>query len=206
MHWNVPLNLYQRVVFVDWHGVLSSRTFWSSVQGAERNRHQLSKKLKWLFQSAAIDNWMLGYLDTDYILRMIGITADDAKVLRQTVLRECRTARPRAEVVQQVKELRSRNLVVLASDNMDCFAQAVLVRRDLPRIFDDYLISSELKALKRDPHAFFGPWLSAAGLSFQDAILIDDSDENCSAFVSAGGRAVLFDGSIESAAAVGRYC
>jgi hypothetical protein len=38
--------------------------------------------------------------------------------------------------------------------------------------------------------AFFGPWLTAHGAGFADAVLIDDRADNCAAFAREGGAAI----------------
>ena len=74
---------------------------------------------------------------------------------------------------------------------MDCFVAAARARRDIG-FCDELLASSDLGVLKaEDPARFFGPWLDRHGLSFADAILVDDSPRNCVAFELYGGRAEL---------------
>jgi hypothetical protein len=41
-----------------------------------------------------------------------------------------------------------------------------------------------------DPRAFFGPWPTTYGLSFADAVLIDERADNCAAFTGQGGAAI----------------
>ena len=98
-----------------------------------------------------------------------------------------------AKALDMFRELRSGNLVVLATDNMDCFAEALSTRKFAAGIFDDVLCSSELKCLKEHPREFFGPWLAKHGMRFADAILIDDNPANCTAFELAGGQTVLYN-------------
>lgn len=96
-------------------------------------------------------------------------------------------------------------MVVVATDNMDCFARAFELarsrwtrrRRDRETlagwavICDDFICSSQVGALKgKDPRAFFGPWLTAHGVNFTDAVLIDDRADNCTAFARQGGTAI----------------
>jgi FMN phosphatase YigB (HAD superfamily) len=56
---------------------------------------------------------------------------------------------------------------------------------------DDIVCSSDVGTLKSEnPHAFFGPWLARSGLTFADAVLIDDRTDNCEAFAAQGGQAL----------------
>jgi hypothetical protein len=96
-------------------------------------------------------------------------------------------------------------MVVVATDNMDCFVRAfehARHRRYRPKreretladwavICDDIICSSRAGALKsEDPQGFFGPWLAAHEVGFTDAVLIDDRADNCAAFISQGGTAI----------------
>jgi FMN phosphatase YigB (HAD superfamily) len=196
--WNLPINYYDKVVFVDWHGVLSSRPFWSSLKGEERRQLHLAKLIPEIFQSYLVDLWMCGETSTAGVLRSAGVAESDIHRLTTAVFRECQTARPRQDLMKEIRSMRQRSLVVLASDNMDCFSQAIKIRSNLSSIFDDYLVSSDLGVLKAQPIDFFGPWLEASGLQFEQAVLIDDSLENCRAFEAVGGKAIVFDGSVKS--------
>src|ERR1051326_2047175 len=96
-------------------------------------------------------------------------------------------------------------MVVIATDNMDCFARAFARARarrrrppgtretltDWAFICDDIICSSQTRALKsEDPAAFFGPWLACHEISFTDAILIDDPADNLPPFARHGGAII----------------
>jgi hypothetical protein len=101
-----------------------------------------------------------------------------------------------------LRTIKTHVLVVLATDNMDCFAitfnrargrrrnptPASETLADWATICDDIISSSEVAALKaEEPRRFFGPWLSRHGLTFRDAALVDDRADNCEAFATCGG-------------------
>jgi FMN phosphatase YigB (HAD superfamily) len=109
------------------------------------------------------------------------------------------------ELFGVLRVIRAEAMVVIATDNMDCFARAFEHARrrrhrlkqeretlaDWAVICDDIICSSEAGALKsEDPGIFFGPWLDAHGVDFADAMLIDDRADNCAAFTSQGGTAI----------------
>lgn len=82
--------------------------------------------------------------------------------------------------------------VVVATDNMDCFASAARANRQLATRFDDVICSSDVGLLKRDdPKKFFSAFLDKIAGSLDDSILVDDSAVNCETFAAAGGRAIL---------------
>jgi len=118
---------------------------------------------------------------------------------------DCARMTVNAELFEVLRVIRAEAMVVVATDNMDCFARAFEharhTRRRLKRdretladwavICDDIICSSQAGALKsEDPQVFFGPWLAAHGVGFTDAVLIDDRADNCAAFTSQGGTAI----------------
>ncbi|WP_327116931.1 hypothetical protein OHB12_06100 [Nocardia sp. NBC_01730] len=200
-----------RVIFCDWHGVLCRKPFWHSI--TDNTTHPLhtilTRELDRLFTTGNREGreWMCGtrssrdilttlaahhrHLDVDQLLTQL---ADDiARMpIDQPLLRALRRARTYATVV-------------LATDNIDLFESvfrtAALGRNerrsgmatlpDAAAAFDDILSSSDTGVLKsEDPQSFFGPWLTKAGLSFTDALLIDDRTDNCTAFELHAGAAI----------------
>ena len=118
---------------------------------------------------------------------------------------DCARMQVNVELFDMLHMMRAEAIVVVATDNMDCFARvfehARHRRRRLNRaretladwavICDDIMCSSQTGALKgEDPQAFFGPWLAAHGVGFTDAVLIDDRADNCAAFTREGGAAI----------------
>jgi hypothetical protein len=106
-----------------------------------------------------------------------------------------------------LRHVKSTAMVVLATDNMDCFQQTFdHVRKRTRRptaesetladwavICDDIVCSSEVGALKaEDPVGFFGDFLVRHGLSFADAALVDDRADNCQAFAEQGGTPIQY--------------
>ncbi|MGH3449253.1 MAG: hypothetical protein ACRDQW_00695, partial [Haloechinothrix sp.] len=73
-------------------------------------------------------------------------------------------------------------------------------RRDL-RFADGLLSSSDLGVLKaEDPGRFFGPWLTSRGLGFDSAVLVDDNQDNCTAFQTHSGAAIHVTSPAQAAA------
>jgi FMN phosphatase YigB (HAD superfamily) len=205
------LRLFSRVVFVDWYGVLSLDPFWTSI--LESSSHpvhaELAAKVRTVFaDESTVNDWMRGVLSAHDVITRMGIGLDRRfrhDFLARRLDLDCARMRVNVELLQVLRNLRPAVLVVLATDNMDCFArtfgQSHARRRRSPaasdrladwaRICDDIVCSSEVGTLKaEDPARFFGPFFAEYGLSFSDALLIDDRVENCAAFRREGGSAV----------------
>jgi len=210
------LALWRRVVFVDWHGVLSRAPYWSTILSDRRHPlHQaLRARLGRLFSDAdLLGGWMTGQLSTTDVVDRLGITEGTRYTpehLRRHLERDCRTMRVNTDLLTVLRVARDRAFVVIATDNVDCFAETfrrITARRtgrpdalaEVPppdsfaawaATCDDLVCSSEVGALKADPLAFFGAYLRACDLGFADALLIDDRSDNCEAFRAAGGTAL----------------
>lgn len=203
--------LWRRVVFVDWHGVLSRDPFWISILGGNHPlKSRLETELAQIFSrdSSTAHEWMRGRLSSAQIISDMNIELgrhyrDD--FLHRRLDSDCRLMRVNTELFEILRALRARALIVIATDNMDCFARAFEYIRSRPRrvpevpqtftdwafFCDDIVCSSDVGRLKsEDPEGFFGPWLSVRGLSFADALLIDDRADNCEVFAQRGGHAV----------------
>jgi hypothetical protein len=208
------LDLWRRAVFVDWHGVLSRSRFWASILDDEGHplRSQLQTGLDRLFgDDERLAGWMTGKHSADQVVEGLGIEPVGrytTSYLRLQLDRDCRTMPVNVTLMRMLRAVRDRAFVVIATDNSDSFAQTY--RRSAARrghwretkaqtlaawatCADDLICSSEVGTCKaEDPDAFFGPYLRASGLGFEDSLLIDDAEHNCEAFRSLGGTAICW--------------
>lgn len=202
--------LSARVIFSDWHGVLSREPFWTSIRGSATHplHRQLEERMAWAFTSNIADDWMKGLLSSDQVIAELGIQLrgrgqDD--FLARRLDADLARMKVNVEVFDTLRAARAEAMVVIATDNMDCFARAFARARarrrrapgaretltDWAFICDDIICSSQAQALKsEDPAAFFGPWLARHEIGFTDAVLIDDRADNLAAFASHGGTTI----------------
>lgn len=204
------LLLWKHVIFVDWHGVLSRDPFWTSIRKniAHPVRPQLEAKMDEMFSNTSANEWMRGNLSSQDVISNMKIWLDRRfreDFLVRRLHSDCARMRVNVELFEVLRSLKSRAIVVLATDNMDCFSRTFdrarsRGRRPAPEsetladwalVCDDIICSSNVGALKaEDPVSFFGPWLDEYGRDFSDALLIDDRADNCDAFRGQGGSAV----------------
>jgi hypothetical protein len=201
-----------RVIFSDWHGVLSHDPFWTSIRNSATHplHAQLEAGMAGVFASErnTANEWMKGLLSSDQVITEMGIQLNgrfrDDFLARRLDL-DCAKMKVNVELFEILRHLRAEAMVVIATDNMDCFACAFEHARTRKRhrnkaretltdwavICDDIICSSQAGALKsEDPQTFFGPWLTAHGVGFIDAVLIDDRADNCATFTAQGGTAI----------------
>ena len=208
------LPLWNRVVFVDWHGVLSRDPFWLSIleRPAHPLRPALSARLNHIFgPDGDLNTWMLGRRTAEEVVSGMNIRLDrrfKADFLLRRLVSDCGRMRVNVELVELLQWARTCAFVVIATDNVDSFVRAFETARghrrrpvdpDEPHdtferaahAWDDLICSSEVGTLKsHNPAGFFGSWLRAHHLSFSSALLIDDRADNCAAFTEHGGAAV----------------
>lgn len=207
------LPLWPRVVFVDWHGVLSRDPFWVSIRESATHplRDQLEAGLADIFAkgSTAANEWMKGLLSSEEVIATMGIQLDRRfrdDFLSRRLYVDCARMRVNVDLFEVLRNIKVQACVVIATDNMDCFVRTFEHVRargrlkpkaetlaDWAVICDDIICSSEVGALKaEDPAGFFGPWLASHDLRFSDSVLIDDRADNCAAFASQGGTPVQY--------------
>jgi hypothetical protein len=201
-----------RVIFSDWHGVLSRDPFWTSIRNSATHplHAQLEAGMAGVFASErnTANEWMKGLLSSDQVITEMGIQLNgrfrDDFLPRRLDL-DCVRMKVNVDLFEVLRHIRAEAMVVIATDNMDCFARAFEHARnrkqhrkkaretlaDWAVICDDIICSSQAGALKsEDPQAFFGPWMTDHGVDFTDAVLIDDRADNCATFTAQGGAAI----------------
>ncbi len=186
-------------VFVDWHGVLSSDPFWWTILANASHwfHERLSAEVAHLFaeRRPLVDAWMRGHVNAPAVVDTLA-APQDGRCANEYLLRrlraDCARMRVREAILDAVQRLPQLTLLVIATDNMDCFAESVSRIRPL-RSFHGVLCSSDLGVLKaEDPERFFGSLVRSHGLEPRDTLLVDDSASNCAAFEKWGGRALQF--------------
>ncbi|MGO4299390.1 hypothetical protein [Leifsonia sp. RAF41] len=195
--------LFRRVVFVDWHGVLSNLNFWDSIE--KNHKHPYHRAVDAVRQrifdgdTAMLQSWMRGEVTTNEVVRSAAmLRVEDRRFrprfLERRLLEECVREPLNASLVRALRELAASWQIVIATDNMDFFQEMAWARRDIRSFADGIISSATVGVLKAEsPERFFGPWLRQRGIDVRNAVLIDDSRANCDAFERFGGTAILVD-------------
>lgn len=188
-----------RAVFIDWHGVLSDDLFWWTIVSSPDHwfHADLAGAVHELFteRRSLVESWMRGQATAEEVVATLR-GPDDKRCREGYLLRrlraDCARMRVRSTVLDVVRALPPLTLTLIATDNMECFAESA-GRIPPLHAFDGVACSSDLGVLKaEDPEAFFGAVLSDHGLEPHHALLVDDSAANCGAFEAWGGTALHF--------------
>ncbi|MEV4237142.1 hypothetical protein AB0J47_18410 [Nocardia sp. NPDC049737] len=212
----------RRVVFVDWWGVLSHDFYWQSICADPHHpiREQLMQYIGEILTDNSIrgDEWMRGLRSSQQVIAAMNLTPTaglDEGFLLDTLIRDCAAMSVNTELAALLAEIREQAFIVVATDNIDCFADtfrraqraaapwfgAAATLTNAVGLFDDLICSSDVGVCKKDdPNRFFGGWLDAHGLTIAEATLIDDKTTNCDAFDLHGGTAVRWDANRDSIA------
>lgn len=196
----LPLPLWGTAVFLDWYGTLSTSRFWEGI--TESETHPLAGRLGaavtdlFVNRKDLLAQWMRGHLTDEEVCETLEVPLPRSyrpDFLRRSLLEDCRAATIDPDMLAIAAELRHSSYIAVASDNMSCFAEAPPAVLYHGLRIDGLLVSSEIGALKsEDPNAFFGPFLTERGLTFQDAVLIDDCANTCKIFQSLGGTGIHY--------------
>jgi hypothetical protein len=126
----LPLSFHKRVIFVDWHGVLSRDPFWLSITNKARHplRAQLNTQVSKIFSHGSmVDEWMRGAITSQDIIRMMQVKTDQrfrSDFLARRLISDCAQMKVHERLARFLEQCTQRATVVLATDNMDCFAAA----------------------------------------------------------------------------------
>ncbi len=187
----------KKVIFIDWHGVISDDIFWSQILNNTKHPYnsQLDKIVGSIFNSSMIlRQWMKGNISSLDIIRQFyfsKIQATNDTYWLDELKQSCASPSFSKELVNIMRNLKDEYFIVLATDNMDCFYDKICKNTEF-QFLDDILCSSEIGFLKgENPKSFFLPWLDKNNLYISESILIDDRAPNCLAFENIGGSSYI---------------
>ena len=100
---------------------------------------------------------------------------------------------PDQKTIALIRSLKSRYRVVLLSNAMSGYLRYALDKCGIADLFDDVIVSAEVKLVKPDP-AIFRLALNRAGVAPADALMIDDVQKNLDGAKTVGIDGHLFRG------------
>ena len=185
-----------KVIFVDWNGTLSNSKFWEQLNDPVHDLHKLHSQLEtWLFKEhySLVDDWMLGKTSAEEICERIGegINKKPQEIFRELTV-SCKNMKLcDSRIPGILKRLKVAGIeIAIASDNMDVFRRFTIPALKLNQIFDGFLLSNEIGSYKYEARErklpFFDNYLKTRKASYEDVVLLDDSEEKTGTFKNSG--------------------
>lgn len=185
-----------KVIFLDWNKTLSYSRFWSQLanQNHPYNRYR-GLITQWVFEKNIdlVNNWMRGKFTSEDVCKKIEeIAGIDSKIIFEALAESCANMELCSpEIPDLISRIKAKGIkTIIATDNMDTFRKFTIEGMGLDKIFDDFLVSYDLKLFKYDVDGdkipFFDDFLKRNGLKYSEVILIDDSDDPTGVYKKVG--------------------
>ena len=188
-------------IFIDWDGTLSNQLLWHSFKGGSPKERFLGEEIaQKMFQGQDlyVDAWKRGEITSEsFVHDTAELVGEDERVLWFRFVDDCKTMGfADVSYLDAVEEFRRHAKVVIATDTGEHFRRFVAPHLELETRFDDLLISAERGCFKKDPERFFEAYLEE--IRSGRALLIDDTEVVCRAFMALGGEAIQVGGGIST--------
>lgn len=184
----------QKIIFVDYYGILSNTRFWYSIQNPEHKLHKFLPGIQdFLFvrKRNILDDWMRGKYTSEEIHHILAkeFSIDFGEWFKIFV-EDCKTIELSQKILDKLDSLPENHLKIMVTDNMDSFDRFILpANKILEEIFHEINNSFHVQKLKADKN---GEWfldiLSKYDIPIKNCVLIDDSERNCETFQKLGGK------------------
>lgn len=181
-----------KTIFVDWDKTLSTSVFWEQMKNSDSSHNRDFDRLEeFVFKQNKhlVSDWMLGKYNSEEICRKISeaIELNYKTVFNELAISASNMVFVDSRIPEVINKIRKNGRkVVVATDNMDTFRRFTIPGMKLDGLFDDFLISNELKCFKYHTSGgklpFFESFLKKNKLTYKEVALIDDSVEKTGYF------------------------
>lgn len=179
-----------KILFIDYNGVLSYKPFWHSLLDSSNSLAYLFEKIeKVLFKQniEIIRDWMVGKYTTEEIHDFLANNLDEEfskEELLDVFINDCKKLDISQECIDSLKKLKDEYILILMTDNMDCFDRYTIpAQKDYFDVFDEISNSYGAKKNKRENNCErFFDYIKKYNIQRENCILIDDSLKNCDTF------------------------
>ena len=188
----------QKILFVDFNGVISYEPFWKSMCAEDHPLHRFYEPIEGLLFrgenkiEGLVDDWMLGKYTSEQVHQLLSErTGAPYQPIFELFCEDCGRLDISKQILQGIQALRKNWHCILRTDNMDTFDRFTLPANPyLAEAFDEVHCSYSLRQLKKtDGGKYFVTTATRLGIGMGSCALIDDSGSNCRLFESLGGRA-----------------
>jgi epoxide hydrolase-like predicted phosphatase len=143
------------------------------------------------YKASVVERADLGEIDLAEVLDHLANLTGAAPATLEAEFWACVKIDP--EMVALIEQLKTHTKTALLSNAMRPFLRQILEKYDLPRLFDEMVISCEEHVTKPNP-AIYRLMTARLGLAPSECFFTDDNPANISAALGAGMRAAPFTG------------
>lgn len=188
---------YKGVLF-DFDGVLSKDRYYSTCAKEYPQICEYVDNVIFRGEEQYANRWMRGEFTYQQINQII---ADETKVridiINKLFIESVRNFKVEKVLIDFARELKKLGIkIALVTNNMDVFNEITIPTHKLNKIFPVIVNSSDNGAMKHEQNGkLFDIALNELGISsFENVLLIDDSEKACSQFELKGGVAYRYVG------------
>ncbi len=170
----------KNIIFVDFNWVISHKDFWYSLKTHDtiiyekintflfiNNKQLVQDRMLWKYSSTDICQILSNKLNLDY------------HYIYQTLINDCKNIDLSNTIKNALQELKNKYIIVLITDNMDCFSEITKNNTNYFSIFDEIFNSAKKWYFKTDAYI---EYITKYKANICFSYLIDDSTKNCEIF------------------------
>lgn len=168
-------------IVIDWYGTLSNSKYWSGFERSDGKLYDAINNFLFNQHKQAVRDWMRGQKSYQQICKEISDALNqNYDLIVHGLLESAQNMQfDSQDIPALIQKIRGKGIrVILATDNMDVFADYTVPTLKLRENFDDILISTQKKVLKNDmvegKLTFFNLFVENIRKGDKKIILIDD--------------------------------
>lgn len=186
-----------RLLFVDFHGVVSHDPYWKSLKNVAHPLHGFAEDIeRFVFteQPNLFRKWMLGQYTAEEFHKLIARGTGAPYVeLFDSFVQDCRSIDISEKLIHALRDMKRDFRIILATGNTDALERySIPYRESAFDVFDNIDNSFRIGRMKYDDGgAYFSHRAEQEGIPMQCAYLLEDSEGTCEVFRALGGTAYL---------------
>lgn len=194
------------ILFVDFHGVLSYKPFWFSLQDTAHPLHNIFAPIqKYLLKDnpSVFKDWMHGHYTSEEIHDILSREVNDKfdrDELFKIFIKDCENLDISKKILDYLEQMKNSYHLIITTDNADSFNRFTLPANPrIKEIFDDVSNSCNVGYSKKDHNCIlFHSYIKKYKADPTQCILLDDSPRNCSSFEKhTNGKAIQVNSETE---------
>lgn len=178
----------EKILFIDFNGVISYDPFWSSLFNPDHPKHNWSRDIhNHLFtgKNNLVMDWMRGNLRAEDIHDELEKEFGFSKTELLAIFEEdCRSLDLSVAIRDLLEEYKKDHHIIMITDNMDSMERYTIPANfDYFSVFDRIDNSYRMRRLKKDNNGqYFEDVMNQLGVRPENCLYIDDSEKNCQVF------------------------